>query len=507
MRRITGFSILLIALIIIGSSYICIEASAEISDATQECLDCHSVFHPGIVADWQKSRHAKITVKEALSVKGLSNKVSSKNVPNALSPLTVGCAECHMLNAASHKDTFEHNGYDIHVVVSPRDCAVCHSVEAEEYTHNLMSHAYANLADNPLYQDLQRSIIGTPVLKNGHSVTYEPENEATKEEACYYCHGTKLSVSGFETRDTDVGELSFPIIEGWPNQGVGRINLDGSLGSCAACHTRHAFSIEMARKPSTCKECHTGPDVPAYKVYNASKHGNIYSAMGKSWNFQSVPWTVGDDFTAPTCATCHISLVTNTDGDVVVERTHRMNDRLPWRLFGLVYAHPHPLEPNVSAIKNKSGLHLPTDLDGTLAASFLIDNKEQSKRKNNFQQLCLNCHDNSWVSGHWKRVENTIQQTNRATKTATQLMEHIWKDGLAEGFLQKKNPFDEAIEKRWSDIWLFQANTIRFSSAMGGGGDYSVYAEGAYQLSKGIQEMSDWYDLRRTLKNLPKDTK
>ena len=310
-----------------------------------------------------------------------------------------------------------------------------------------MSHAYANLADNPLYQDLQRSIIGTPVLKNGHSVTYEPENESTKSEACYYCHGTKLSVSGFETRDTDAGELSFPIIEGWPNQGVGRVNLDGSLGSCAACHTRHAFSIEMARKPQTCKECHTGPDVPAYKVYSASKHGNIYSAMKKSWNFNSVPWTVGDDFTAPTCATCHISLVTNTDGDVVVERTHRMNDRLPWRLFGLVYAHPHPIEPNLTIIKNKSGLHLPTDLDGTPAASFLIDKKEQIKRTENFQQLCLNCHDKSWVNGHWKRVENTIQQTNRATKTATELMQHIWKDGFAKGFLQKKNPFDEAIEK------------------------------------------------------------
>lgn len=495
---------LLVLLVVLSTDEVCNAAEAVISDETQECLDCHSVFHPGIVADWQKSRHAVVNVKDALAVEGLSNKVSSKNVPEALTDTAVGCAECHMLNAASHKDTFEHNGYDIHVVVSPKDCAVCHTQEAEEYSQNLMSHAYANLAENPLYQDLQRSIIGTPVLKDSHSVKYEPENEATKAEACYYCHGTKLSVSGIETRDTDAGELSFPIIEGWPNQGVGRVNLDGSLGSCAACHTRHQFSIEMARKPHTCKECHTGPDVPAYKVYSASKHGNLYATHKNSWNFKSVPWTVGDDFTAPTCATCHISLVTNTDGDVVVQRTHRMSDRLPWRLFGLVYAHPHPIDSNATKIKNKSGLPLPTDLDGTPAASFLIDKKEQQRRTENFQQLCLNCHDRSWVSGHWNRVLNTIEQTNQATKTATQLMQHIWKDKLAEGFLQKKNPFDEAIEKKWSNIWLFHANTIRFSSAMGGGGDYSVFADGAYQLTQEIQEMSDWYELRLSIQKAKK---
>ena len=28
----------------------------------------------------------------------------------------------------------------------------------------------------------------------------------------------------------------------WPNTGIGRLNLDGSLGSCSACHSRHDFS-------------------------------------------------------------------------------------------------------------------------------------------------------------------------------------------------------------------------------------------------------------------------
>ena len=33
----------------------------------------------------------------------------------------------------------------------------------------------------------------------------------------------------------------------WPNTGIGRLNLDGSRGSCSACHSRHDFSPRRAR--------------------------------------------------------------------------------------------------------------------------------------------------------------------------------------------------------------------------------------------------------------------
>ena len=127
--------------------------------------------------------------------------------------------------------------------------------------------------------------------------------------------------------------MKFPILSGWPNQGVGRVNPDGSLGSCTSCHSRHKFSIEMARKPYTCAECHKGPDVPGYKVYMVSKHGNIYSSISKDWNFKNVPWVIGKDFKAPTCATCHVSLIVDENGNVIVNRTHKMNDRIPWRIW------------------------------------------------------------------------------------------------------------------------------------------------------------------------------
>ena len=469
-------------------------ADDAISEATAECIDCHASIHPGIVRDWQNSRHAKITPQNAMAVEGLARKLSSKNVPENLKNSVIGCAECHTLNPKKHADTFEHNGYDIHVVVSPTDCSTCHAQEADQYTRNIMSHAYDNLAANPLYQKLERSIIGSKKRNEGR-IVYEAANTATKEETCYYCHGTKLKVVGTEIRDTEAaGELEFPIIEGWPNQGVGRVNLDGSLGSCAACHTRHAFSIEMARKPYTCKECHVGPDVPAFKVYAASKHGNIYSAMNKSWDFNAVPWTIGKDFTAPTCAACHISLLVNTDEEVVSERSHQMNNRLPWRIFGLVYAHPHPLSPDTTVIRNKNGLPLPAALDGEFAAEYLIDETERETRRKAMQAACLNCHDASWVKGQWQRFEHTIQETNENTRLATDILSDVWRDGLADF---KENPFDEAIEKRWTDIWQLYANTTRFASAMGGGGDYGVYAGGRYQLTQALLELNDWLNLHK----------
>ncbi|MEJ2658600.1 MAG: multiheme c-type cytochrome, partial [Desulfobacterales bacterium] len=453
---------------------------------------------------WRNSRHARMTVQGALAVKGRARKVSGKTFPKDLMTVAVGCAECHTQRPDTHADTFEHNGYEVHVVVSPRDCATCHAEEAGQYSKNIMAHAYNNLAANPVYQLLQNSILGSmapaDAIKDNESV--KPPNDATKAEACYYCHGTQLSVKGYETRNTDLaGELEFPIIEGWPNQGVGRINPDNSKGSCSACHTRHAFSIKMARKPYTCKECHIGPDVPAFKVYSASKHGNIFSSMKASWNFDAVPWTIGRDFTAPTCAVCHVSLLVNTDGEVVAERTHQMNGRIPWRIFGLIYAHPHPKEPDTTKIRNKDGQTLPTTFDGGFASEYLITKKEMDARQNTMQAVCLGCHSTSWVIGQWNRFENSIYETNAKTLSATKIMTEIWRSNLADFKWDSKspkgNPFDEAIERKWSRTWLIYGNHIRFASAMGCGGDYGVFAEGRYELSNTIFEMADWLKLRK----------
>lgn len=472
---------------------------APVSEITEECLGCHSSVHPGIAEEWQRSRHAMISPEQAMQVKGSERKISAVSVPDHLKRTAVGCAECHMINHDMHEsDTFLHNGHEIHTIVSPRDCAVCHREESEQFSGNIMSHAWKNLAENPVYQHLEEAVIGKPVREE-KNFRYEKADADTRAEACYYCHGTKLEVKGQESRDTRMGEMEFLQISGWPNQGIGRINPDGSSGACSACHSRHAFSIEMARKAASCRECHMGPDVPAYKVYLSSKHGNIYTTMNKDWNFKSVPWTIGKDFSAPTCAACHMSLLANTDGETVVPRTHRISDRLSWRIFGLIYAHPHPRDPDTTVIRNRAGLPLPADMDGTPAAGFLIDNAEKEKRTAAMQSVCRSCHSAPWVSGHWRRFENTIARSNADIRTATEIMNDIWARGYAKGLAQDANPFDENIERIWCDTWLFYANTIRFTSAMAGGGDYGVFADGRYQFSRQIRELQEWLDLRTHL--------
>ena len=449
-------------------------AQSSISPETQICLSCHEIVTPGIVKDWKAGLHSKVILKEALSKDPLSRKVNS-SLSFKNKDIVIGCAECHTLNPESHKDTFDHNGFKVHIVVSPKDCAVCHSKEVEEYEKNLMSKAHINLKNNPLYDKLIKSSL-------------EPNpNILSENDACLACHGTKVEVKGKEIRNTQMGEMEFPILLGWANNGVGRINPDNSQGACTSCHPRHSFSMEIARKPYTCSQCHKGPDVPAYKVYSVSKHGNIYSSKKNEWNFNNTPWKVGEDFKAPTCATCHVSLLVDTNDNIIVERTHQMNDRLSWRIFGLIYAHPHPKDSDTTKIKNKAGLPLPTELTGEFVKEFLIDEKEMEKREKKMKSICMACHTSSWVESHFTKFHNTIKTTNEQTLEATKILLEAWEKGVANASCI----FDEAIEKMWVEQWLFYANSVRFASAMGGA-DYGVFENGRWYLNKNIQNMKDW---------------
>lgn len=459
------------------------------SEATEACLACHESATPGIVADWKASRHARTLPAVAMKQQAQARRISAATLAEGLAHHVVGCAECHTANPGAHPDTFEHNGFQVHVVVTPGDCAVCHPVETDEYSRNAMAQAHGNLNGNALYQDLIEQSLGTQQFAEGE-LSVAPANHLTQSDACNYCHGTVVEFTGLAERDTAMGAMQLPRYTGWPNQGVGRINPDGSKGSCASCHARHEFSIAVARKPYTCGECHKGPDVPAYKVYMVSKHGGLYTSLWKEWDFAALPWTVGQDFTAPTCATCHASLVVTAEGEVLSERTHQFNDRAAWRIFGLPYAHPHPLDPDTTKIRNQNGLPLPTTLPGEFADKYLIGKKEQQAHRATMKKVCSGCHSGSWVDGHFVQFDNTVQVMNDKTLTATRILQEAWDSGVARGPAAKDSLFNEAIEKMWVEAWLFYANSTRFSAAMAGA-DYGVFANGRWWMNKNIAAMAD----------------
>jgi hydroxylamine dehydrogenase len=134
--------------------------AAPVSDATQECLDCHAVFIPASSPTGKRAAMRGSHPRRPWPSKNATAHVQP-DVPEPLLETSVGCAECHTLRGEAHADTFEHNGYDIHVVVSPDDCATCHATEREQYSKNIMAMAEKNLSENTVYADLQRNILGT----------------------------------------------------------------------------------------------------------------------------------------------------------------------------------------------------------------------------------------------------------------------------------------------------------------------------------------------------------
>ena len=150
-------------------------AAEKVSDATQECLGCHNSVTPAIVADWKKGLHAHVSPAEALKRPKPKRRISAKKIPDRLANVVVGCAECHTLNSKMHKDVFDHSDNQVHVTVTPQDCAVCHPDEREQYKKNLMSHAWGNLANNPLYGSLEKAINGLQSLKGTKTTLAEPD--------------------------------------------------------------------------------------------------------------------------------------------------------------------------------------------------------------------------------------------------------------------------------------------------------------------------------------------
>jgi hypothetical protein len=468
-----------------------IQREIPLSPPTKTCIGCHSNFTPGIVKDWLTSRHAQIIPEEALKKPSLEKRISAETLPEDLKKYAVGCYECHSLNTAHHDDSFDHMGRTINVIVTPHDCTTCHPQEAKQFSGSKKSHAHKNIMDNPVYYSLASAITGLKKIEDKNIVS-EEASDATLQESCLGCHGTKVEAKELIERDTDIGPIKVPQLTNWPNQGVGRVNPDGSTGACTACHPRHSFLIEIARKPYTCSRCHREPDVPAWNVYEESKHGNIYASKFTSWNFRNVPWVLGTDFKAPTCAACHNSLLVSPTGEIVAQRTHDFGARLWVRIFGLIYSVPQPKSGDTTIIKNKENLPLPVTFTGEPASEYLIDKPEQEKRKQIVSNVCNGCHSTDWIHGHFTKFANTINETNTMTQTATGLLSEAW----AQGIEDKNNPFDESIEQMWIRQWLFYSNSVRFASAMGSS-DPATFKNGWWYLTENLQHMKDWIEFKK----------
>ena len=357
------------------------------------CIECHKAESPAIFTDWAHSRHANANIT---------------------------CLDCHQAEefdpdvAKEHYKQYQRTDspwgkaeyrVPIATVVTPKDCSRCHPDEAKQYSKS----KHANTMEIIWKID--------PWLNHGLNTDFERSN------GCFHCHGTVLKI-----KDGKLDPLT------WPNVGVGRVNLDGSKGSCTSCHTRHRFSMAEARKPETCGQCHLGPDHPQMEIWEESKHGAIYNSAGTTWNWNAAPgtWTPGVDYRSPTCSACHMS------GSGQVLTSHDVTERLSWELQAPLTVRPQDFKP------------LP-------APSNWQDERAKMKK------VCMQCHAKQWVDSHYEQMDGAVNLYNDTYyKPALAKLNELYEKGL----LPKGAFFKAPIWVEFYELWHHEGRRARMGAAM-----------------------------------------
>jgi hypothetical protein len=355
-----------------------------LSAQSQACVACHQdEAIPLIYRQWSGSRHAAAGV---------------------------GCYECHRAEK-SRTEAFEHNGFNIAVLVGPKQCGACHAREAKQFegSHHAQAGQILGSLDN---------VLGDVI-----------EGEQASVMGCQKCHGSTVKPAANDKFDPRT----------WPNEGIGRINPAGSLGSCSVCHSRHTFSLVVARGPESCGYCHLGPDHPQAEIYNESKHGVTYRGFAQQMNLGSRTWVLGKDYVAaPTCATCHMGATGS------LPNTHDVGTRISWNL-----------RPEVAA---------------------LVPGWEPKRTE--MKRLCADCHASDWIDNFYVQYDALVNMSNdKFFIPARDVMAKL----AAAGKITKA-PFDSPIKWTYYELWHHQGRRSRMGASMQGN-DY-VQWQGLYEVAK-----------------------
>ncbi len=357
--------------------------TAALVRSTGKCAECHRNETGAIVHQYERSGHAR---------QGIT------------------CLQCHQ--PAEGQDHIDHRGFTIAARLTAKNCASCHTTEYEQYArsrHALPAHA---------------AVLGTRGLspemvaqgeKHHPGMVDRPANALAKLEGagalasgCMKCHS------------------------------IGSPNADGSIGTCTACHARHAASVELARTPETCGQCHMGPDHSQLEIYSESKHGVLFHAQKATFRLDAAPkHLTTKDMPLPTCATCHMSGI---DG---LKVTHDTTERLSWFLYAAV---------------SKKRQHY-------------------ARGQTEMKETCLKCHSKGPIDRWYEEAEVVVEATNQKVKRIMEL-----EKGLREAGLLTPQPFDEPIEFLFFDYWHYYGRTAKHGAFMGGA-DF-VQWHGNYELLK-----------------------
>jgi hydroxylamine dehydrogenase len=345
------------------------QPSATLVKASGGCAQCHSNMQFSVVHEYEMSKHAE---------------------------MQVNCLQCHQ--PAEKQEKQDHHGYVIAQKVTAANCRSCHE---------------------PIYQQFLRSRHAAPAWAAvaGESA-FTAEQVAFSEQ--YHPGSCKRPPHGLA-----ILEGPAAIKTGCNScHSVGKPNADGTIGTCTACHTRHTSSVKVARLPTTCGQCHMGPDHSQLEIYSESKHGVLFEAQRHLLKLDASPKALTTrDMFIPTCATCHMS---GLNGQAV---THDPSERLSYNLF--------------AEIANKRPNYV----------------RAQPAMKN----LCLNCHTTPTIDNVYKDAEAVVLSSNEKVSAAKEIVEGLRRDGILT-----KKPFETPIDFVYFDLWHYYGRTARHGAFMGG---------------------------------------
>lgn len=379
------YFLICVSLLIFVYRETCYSQIQSSDNAESNCITCHKKENSGLYEQWKTSKHGAAGVS---------------------------CLDCHGANEGE-PDGFEHQGALIATLVTPKDCAQCHEAEAEQTMNSY--HAQAG-------EILESADAFLAHVAGGHPAAIT---------GCENCHGNKVKI--------DPQSPNKLARESWPNSGIGRINPDGSKGSCNACHSRHSFSKELARRPENCGKCHLGPDHPQKEIYEESKHGVAYRMFKDKMKMDQAEWILGKDYyQAPTCATCHLSATINQT------ITHDVGVRISWTL-----------RPPISIFK-----------------------ENWQSGRDNMKEVCHSCHQKGFVNGHYYQYDALVQlYNNKFAIPATKIYEMVQKKGL----LKRKASFSNEFDWQYWELWHHEGRRARMGAAMMGP-DYTWW-HGIYEVA------------------------
>ena len=96
-----------LVILVVGSFSAGAQEQAPLSEKSKACITCHNLVSPGIVFDWQNSRHAQTTPSRAMRQDPISRRISVGSVSEIdAKDSAVACYECHSLRTDQHKDSF-----------------------------------------------------------------------------------------------------------------------------------------------------------------------------------------------------------------------------------------------------------------------------------------------------------------------------------------------------------------------------------------------------------------